>query len=232
MCGYSNLATFKDNITGDVVYEQFRRGFEIIKKIPHHEMVAIGTAGSFLDPHEVPYEIQAKIIKELNSSGDIYYINIEIRAEYVTKESLENLVEVVDDPHKLAIGIGLESSNELIRELCVNKCLPIASFIRAKRLPEELRKNVLIATPRLPKPLELKVSDGAQTAIELLNEYKGTLDYNYIDAIDALSSSDKRKWYENLEREMNNSDSIEKPISTNFSRWLEAWKNEHGRIFQ
>lgn len=310
MCGYSNLASFKQNITGDVIYKQFRKGLEVIKKIPRREMVAIGTAGSFLDPNEVPYDIQVRIIKDLNSCSDIQYINIEARAEFVNKESLENLVEAIDDPYKLSIGIGLESSNDLIRELCVNKCMHINSFVQAirllkehnisptayvtigkpfindwtnindavesikfafqqgsdrivllrlgvqpnsliewlyrhniykpigiwamvevlKRLPEELRKEILIANPRLPKHLETEEKGSAQTAIELLYEYKGSLDYSYIQAIDTLSCSLKREWYRNLENEMNDDLSAETQITRGYKQWLEVWKNEYGKV--
>lgn len=306
MCGYSNLASFARNITGDVIYEQFKRGFEVIKKIPHHEMVAIGTAGSFLDPDEVPYDVQARIIKELDSCADIHYINIEARAEYVTRESLKNIVRLVDNPDKLSIGVGLESSNDLIRELCVNKDLPIELFGKAvallreyrisptvyvtigkpfindwtsitdavesikfafqqstdrvvllrlgiqpnslleqlfrnslyrpieiwailevlKRLPRTLCKDVLIANPRLPKQIEVKESPCAQTAMELLNEYKGTLDYSYIEAIDMISSMDKKEWYEKLEREMNEGQSAEVQIMENYNNWLNLWEHE------
>jgi radical SAM enzyme (TIGR01210 family) len=305
MCGYSNLANFNQNITGDLIYEQFRKGLEIIKKIPRHEMVAIGTGGSFLDPNEVPFNIQSKIIKDLSSCNDIHYINIEARAEFITEKSLENIVESIDDPYKLSIGVGLESSNDLIRELCINKCMNIESFIRAikllkkynisptvyvtigkpfindwtnikdtletikfafqhgadrvvllrigvqrntliewlyrynmykpikiwaivevlKRLPEELRKKVLIANPRLPKHLEIEENGDAQTAIELLSEYKGSLDYSYIEAIDTLISPLKEKWYTNLEQEMSSDLSVEEQIRRGYMQWLEIWKN-------
>jgi len=307
MCGYSNLASFKQNIDGESVYNQFKKGFDIIKKIPHHEMVAIGTAGSFLDPKEIPLDIQAKIIKELNSSDNIYYINIEARAEYVTEESLENIVKVIDDPYKLSIGVGLESSNDLIRELCVNKCLSAELFAKAikllkkysisptayvtlgkpfindcaniidavesikfafqygadrivllrlgvqpncfvewlykrglynligiwamievlRRLPIGLLKDVLIADPRLPKHLDVKECSCAQTAMELLGEYKGSLDYRYIKAIDMLSCSHKKEWYEKLEEERELAVDVESQISDSYTQWMEVWQNEH-----
>jgi len=311
MCGYSNLSIFKESIFGDSVYEQFERGFKIIKRIPHHEMVAIGTGGSFLDPNEVPYDTQAKIIEDLNSYRDISYINVESRAEYINKESLENLIRVVNDPYKLSIGIGLESSNDLIRELCVNKCMNLNLFVKSikllksynisptayvtigkpfinnwtnimdatesirfafkcgadrvvllsigiqpnsliewlykhrlykpidiwaivevlKRLPDEFRQRVLIANPRLPKHLEVRVSECVQTAMEILNEYKGSLDYSFVEAIDMLISPDKEEWYRNLKREIEVNLSIEEQISNSFNYCLEVWKNEYGKIF-
>jgi len=309
MCGYSNLATF-NNINGMHIYDQFRKGLEIIRRIPHHEMIAIGTAGSFLDSNEVPYDIQARIIKELNSIRDVYYINIEARAEYVTDEALRNLVNVVDDPYKLSIGVGLESTNELIRELAVNKCMSLDLFINAmrllkkynisptayvtlgkpfintwtnikdavesikfafqhgadrvvllrigiqpnslvewlykhnlyepisifalvevlKRIPEDLRKDVLIADPRLPRYIDVKEHPCEQTAKELLNEYSGTLDFKYIEAIDNLSCPYKDGWYRKLEMEMDNDLTVDEQIKINYERWLEVWENEHGKI--
>ncbi|MFH7881068.1 MAG: hypothetical protein QXI09_03640, partial [Candidatus Aenigmatarchaeota archaeon] len=245
------------------------------------------------------------ILKELNDVSDIYYINIESRAEYINEESLRRLAEAVEDPSKLSIGIGLESSNDLIRELCINKCLSIKLFIRSlkllkkynisstvyvtigkpfiddrtnivdtvesikfafqygadrvvllrigiqpytllywlykhglykpievwaivevlKRLPPELRKNVFIANPKLPQSLEIEECSCSQTAIELLDEYKGTLDYSYIEAIDMLSCSHKEKWYENLLKEMDSKKEISTQISESYRQWLTLWRN-------
>ena len=309
MCGYSNLAIF-DRLNGEHIYEQFRRGLKVLTKIPHHEMIAIGTAGSFLDPNEVPFDIQAKIIEELNSMKDIYYINIESRAEYITDKSLKNLVEVVNDPYKLSIGVGLESINELIRELSVNKCMSLDLFIKSmkllkkynisptayitigkpfidtwtnikdavdsiksafqngadrvvllrigvqpnsliewlykrgmykpisifalievlKRIPEEIRENVLIADPRLPRYLEINEHPCDQTAKELLNEYSGCLNFKYIKAIEAISCEYKKEWYKKLEVEMDNNRTIEEQIYSNYEKWLEVWKNEYGEL--
>lgn len=309
MCGYSNLAIF-DDMNGKYIYNQFKKGLKVLRKIPHHEMVAIGTAGSFLDPSEIPFDIQAKIIKELNSVEDIYYINIEARAEYVTDEALKNLVDVIDDPYKLSVGVGLESTNELIRELCVNKCMSVDLFINAmdllkkynisptayvtlgkpfintwynikdavqsiefafrngadrvvllrigiqpnslvewlykrslyrpisvfaivevlKRIPEELRKKVLIADPRLPRYKEVKEHPCEQTVKELLTEYSGTLDFEYIKAVDDLACPYKDEWYEKLEIEMENDMPLEEQIKKRYDQWMEVWKNEYGKI--
>jgi len=289
MCGYSNLAMFKRKISDEEVYRQFREGFKLIKKIPHHEMIAIGTPGSFLDERETSRKIQRKIIKELDKKEGIYYINIESRAEFITEESLENITESLKDPYKLAIGIGLESSNELVRERCINKNMTTEEYINAvkllkkydisptiyitcgkpflsvkndiedaihsinfafdngadrvvllrikvqphtlieflyrkglykptslwtlieiiKRIPEKRRRDVLIADPRLPKPLEVKAKCECEATVsELLDQYKGTLDYTYIKAIDEIKCEYKKE----MEKEMLKHRSIEKEI--------------------
>lgn len=310
MCGYSNLAIFEQNIGTDIVYDQFKRGLEVIRNLPH-EMIAIGTAGSFLDSDEIPYDTQSEIIRTLDSSQDIHYINIESRAEYITKESIENIVRAVNDPYKLSVGIGLESSNDLVRELCVNKSMRISSFTQSlkrlkeyiisptvyvvlgkpfidewaniidaleslefafnqgadrvvllllgiqpnsliewlylhdlykpskiwamveviKRIPEELREHVLIADPRLPKRLEVEECACAQTAAELLSEYKGSLDYSYIDAIEKISCPHKTRWYQKLEDEKIARVDVKKQLIENYSHWMNVWREEHGEIF-
>jgi len=312
MCGYSNLASFRREIRGDSVYDQFKRGYEIIRRIPHHEMVALGTAGSFLDPSEVPFDIQARIVEVLDHADDIHYVNIEARAEYVTRTSLKNLVEVVDDPYRLSVGVGLESSDEWIRELCINKCLPIGAFVKAMQLlreyhisptayvtlgkpfindwtnitdalksitfaiehgadrvvllklgvqsnslvewlynhklykpienwalvevlnnlPSQLRGDVLVANPRLPKHIGVDECPSSSTALELLGEYKGTLDERYLGAIDELSCEHKQKWYQNLEGEKEQAYDVETQISESYERWLEVWEDEQGSLLR
>jgi len=219
---------------------------------------------------------------------------------------------VVDDPYKLSIGVGLESSNDLIRELCVNKCMSTQLFTYAikllkkynisptvyvtigkpfindwtniidaiesikfafregadrvvllrlgiqpnsliewlyrhnlykpieiwsvievlKKLPDKFRKDVLIANPRLPKHLEIEECQCTQTATELLNEYKGTLDIEYIEAATMISCPHKEEWYRKLEKEADINRSVETQVLKGYNHWLEVWKNEHGKILQ
>ena len=96
-----------------------------------------------------------------------------------------------------------------------------------RRLPVELLKDVLIADPRLPKHLDVKECSCAQTAMELLSEYKGSLDYRYIKAIDMLSCSHKKEWYEKLEEERELAVDVESQISDSYTQWMEVWQNEH-----
>lgn len=78
--------------------------------------------GSFLNEKEVPAEAVQKIFKSISKLKGIKKVIIESRAEYVTKKSLEN-IRLVNEGN-IEVGIGLESTNHEIRELCHHKNMP------------------------------------------------------------------------------------------------------------
>lgn len=310
MCGYSNLSSFRGGLSGDSVYTQFRRGLRLIEAVPHREMVAVGTAGSFLDPDEVPCDVQWRIVHDLSACQGLYYINLEARAEYITAYALENIASACDSVERLSIGIGLESSSELIRKLCVQKGMTTQSFLCAvdvlrqhnisptvyvtlgkpflntwanirdavdsinfafehgadrvvlirigvqphslvewlcrrglykpmepwataevlRVLSPNRRDDVLLADPRLPRPLRARQCDCAETASELLDQYKGSHDWSYFEAIDMLTCAHKVEWLNRVETERASAHSVEEQIEEAYALWLPLWKNEFGGI--
>ncbi len=89
----------------------------------------IFTSGSVLDPHEVPQEV-------LVSFGELFAgkpLIAESRAEYVTEENLSQFLSVLDSghPHPLTIAIGLETTDDAIREKSIDKGFSFADFVRA-----------------------------------------------------------------------------------------------------
>jgi hypothetical protein len=273
-------------------------------------MVAVGTGGSFMHNGEVPADIQKRILNDLFSTPSVHYVNIEARSEYIRDESLKELLETVDDSSRLSIGVGLESSNDIIRDLCVNKTMSIDSYQQAirllrkygvspttyvtlgkpfiddwtnivdavrsikfalehgsdrvvlirigvhpntliawlqqrglydvikiwavpevlKRLPARMRNRVLIANPRLPRFARVDECSCSEATIDLLNEYKGTLDRRYLMAIDAIKCPHKNQWDTRLRNQMDAHLPIDEQIDRNYHKWIGTWENEHGRL--
>ena len=93
-------------------------------------MVKIFTSGSFFDPAEVPPVFQSAVATAFR--GKI--IVAETRPEYVQSESLNRFIEDVDDgSHEkpLYCAIGLETTNDVIREKCIDKGFTFSDFTRA-----------------------------------------------------------------------------------------------------
>lgn len=89
----------------------------------------IFTSGSVFDPVEVPREI-------LDSFGHLFAgkpVIAESRAEYVTEDALSRFLSTLDQgqPHPLTVAMGLETTNDAIREKSIDKGFSFADFIRA-----------------------------------------------------------------------------------------------------
>ena len=154
-CGYSNLSN--KNIKDEQILNLFDSSMEFIKNIPH-QMVAIGTSGSFLDNQELSKYAQNEILKKISSLPNIKTIGIESRPEFVTPEKIKEICEIAH-PKKIMLGMGLESSNDLIREFCINKGLTTRDFIQAKDIIKDYKNVSALAYILLGKPFLPKIID-------------------------------------------------------------------------
>jgi radical SAM enzyme (TIGR01210 family) len=136
MCGYINDKA-PDNLTSENIMKQFQKGvdqFHERLQNPDEQIIfKIFTSGSFLDPIEIPSEIQIKILSELDKYPGIKEIVVESRPEYITDEKLFAYSNILHNKY-FEIGIGLETANDFIRQNIINKGFTWDAFIRAKDL--------------------------------------------------------------------------------------------------
>lgn len=94
-----------------------------------YPVVCIYNLGSLLNETEISKEAVRYIFKSLNEFDGVEKAIIESRAEYVTDETINNIANVY---HKgiVEVGIGVESTNNIIREVCHHKGIDDISIIR------------------------------------------------------------------------------------------------------
>ena len=95
-----------------------------------YEMVKIFTSGSFFDPREIPLNIQKRIASAFR--GKI--VIAETRPEFVNEESISPFLVAIDDGSwktPLFCAVGLETSDDLIREKCIRKGFLFSDFTKA-----------------------------------------------------------------------------------------------------
>jgi archaeosine synthase beta-subunit len=126
MCGYTReSATVHDNELL-AQFDQAMQGYF------GEEIVKIYTSGSFLDAQEVSVEVIDKILETLRSRG-VKRLVIETRPEYIKPESVERLLFQIPTE----FSIGLETSNDLVRNELIKKGFSYQDFIRASQLIRE-----------------------------------------------------------------------------------------------
>ncbi|OPY36737.1 MAG: hypothetical protein A4E35_01845 [Methanoregula sp. PtaU1.Bin051] len=95
-----------------------------------YRMVKIFTSGSFFDPTEVPLPVLQQIAKAFRGKVVI----AETRPEYVQVDPLQSFIHDIDtgtEKIPLYCAIGLETTNDLIREKCIRKGFTLNDFIAA-----------------------------------------------------------------------------------------------------
>jgi len=131
---------------------------------PSPVSVKLYTSGSFLDPGEVPVSARTAILEMLAADSRVREVVLESRPEYVSQEVMAELRKSLGDK-EIELGIGLESSNDLIRSICINKGFSAEDFHNAIEIARSegigVRAYVLVKPPFLTERDALL--DGIQT---------------------------------------------------------------------
>ena len=146
MCGY-----YLDAINEDVSTTQLINQFDFaynnkineINNDPKNYICKIYNSGSFLDDNEIPQEVRTYIYKKIAKVEKIKEFVIESRLEYINAEKLEEIREFFGKKY-LEIAIGLETTDDYIRNIYINKGVLYNSFIRSINLLKEYNIGVRV----------------------------------------------------------------------------------------
>ena len=169
MCGYIYHAD--PNSCGADVKKQFDDVLNCYGK--NFGVVKLFTSGSFLDTNEVPADVRNYI---LNKLSDVPKVIVETRPEFVTDEVCEGISKIL---HGAEVAIGLETSNDLIRNSCINKGFNFNDFIEASKLASSY--NLTVKAYLLLKPpmlTEKQALDDAIMSIKEASKYANTISLN------------------------------------------------------
>jgi archaeosine synthase beta-subunit len=90
-------------------------------------VLCVFNEGNFFNESELPAMARREILRIISANRYIEGIALESLPEFITAEKLQETRDILG--HKIfEIGIGLESSNPLVRTLCVNKPSSLSSF--------------------------------------------------------------------------------------------------------
>ncbi len=151
MCSYL-LDGSSRSPTAEELVQQFTTALDQITGLDSPLSVKIYTSGSFFDEEEVPPDARGRILDLIAEDARIEEVVIESRPEYVSEGVLSELKERLKD-RVVEIGMGLESSSDRVRSLCVNKGFSFADFLsaveRARVRGIGVRAYVLLKPPFL-----------------------------------------------------------------------------------
>ena len=129
MCSYLLDGTSM-NPTSDEFLNQFLEAMKKVETALAPISVKIYTSGSFLDVAEIPVDARNRILIEIANDERIKEVVLESRPEYVQDSILEEVRSQLGN-RSIELAMGLESSNDIIRSLCINKNFDFADFKEA-----------------------------------------------------------------------------------------------------
>lgn len=134
MCGLLEITTKGKNITQEDYLKQFlsiykSHDFEK-KKILELDLF---NAGSFFDKWQITPAAREGFLKIIAKDNFLKYLLVDSRAKDITLEKIKKSTEILGDKI-LEVGIGLESANDFVRNVCLNKGLDLKTFEKACKI--------------------------------------------------------------------------------------------------
>jgi radical SAM enzyme (TIGR01210 family) len=181
MCSYI-LDGASKTVPAENLVAQFQDAMTSLEGLESPISVKVYTSGSFLDSDEVPLKARSEILRVIAEDKRVNQVVLESRPEYVTDESTATLREILDD-RDIEIGIGLESIDDGVRYLCINKGFSLAEFEDALKTGAVhdigTRAYVLIKPPFLTERDALL--DSTQTIIDAAKMGAKTVSVNPVN---------------------------------------------------
>lgn len=161
MCGY-----FNDSMLSAVSENDLRSQFDkAMNMYKGEEFIKVFTSGSFLDPSEIPTSLQREILLKLSEHAK--KVSVESRPQYITQKTIAEIEKIVQ-PKTFEIGIGLETSNDFIRETAINKGFTLREYVRAALVLK--KHHMSVKTYLLMKPPFLTEKEAIDDCIRTLQD--------------------------------------------------------------
>ena len=149
MCSYL-LDGASKNPTPEEFFLQFQTAMRKLENVNASLSVKIYTSGSFLDSDEIPIDARNQILQTISADDRIREVVLESRPEFVTDAVLTDVREMLGN-RSVELGVGLESSSDFVRSICINKNFNLDSFSQAVTIGKKhdigIRAYVLLKPP-------------------------------------------------------------------------------------
>ena len=132
-----------------------------------HIKLEIYTGGSFFDDEEVKEEIRELIFQKVSQWPFVKTIWCESRPEFVTSLKVERLAKICNKYRKhFVVSLGLETTNETIRHICINKSATMEYYISAFN---SILNYADLCVTCLFKPIFLFESEAVEDMLNTIN---------------------------------------------------------------
>ncbi|MFW9833607.1 MAG: archaeosine biosynthesis radical SAM protein RaSEA [Candidatus Thorarchaeota archaeon] len=168
MCSYLLDGT-QEKPTSEQIVAQFKIAMADLETKKAPLSIKIYTSGSFFDDEEVPSEARIAILRAIANDNRVREVILESRPEYIIDSILSDVRTILGD-RIIEIGMGLESSSDTVRSLCINKNFNLQSFKDALRTAKNY--NIGMRAYILLKPPFLTERDALQDAITTIQDAK------------------------------------------------------------
>jgi len=163
MCPFTNETLFKTGIHPTV--EDYKTQFEVAfadDSVGEYDLVCVYNDGNFFAERELPSDARDYICRRVADAG-CGTLMVESLPQFITAPVLDHTLQMLGST-RLCVGIGLQSANDLVRELCVNTRITRSQFLKAVSLLAS--KGCWIKVYVMLKPPFLTEREAIEDAVE------------------------------------------------------------------
>ncbi|MCK5605951.1 hypothetical protein KAR91_28900 [Candidatus Pacearchaeota archaeon] len=135
VCGHVSSTLWNESFSELEITNDFMRSIEAVRK-SKVRTVCLYTSGSFFDPYELSISIRKKILIEISAIPSVRSIVIESLPPFITPENLYNMRAIVPNK-KIILGIGLDSSDDIVRSILFQRQIPLSDYVSAIQLCQQ-----------------------------------------------------------------------------------------------
>ncbi|MEG6567736.1 hypothetical protein V6B95_12345 [Thermoanaerobacterium saccharolyticum] len=194
MCGHYFGTTMGKKLPRNSFYNQFLSEYNKYD-FSKYPMICIYNAGSILNNNEIPRDELYKILEQIKNNIYIKHVVLESRPEFIDEEVVNNISNILKDKI-IEIGIGLETSNDMIREYCINKGFDFSIYIEKTAILKKY-SNIKILTYVTVKPLFLTIKESINDVIKTIRDLKNITDIISLEPISIQRNTLVEYFYKN-----------------------------------
>lgn len=174
MCGFWNeTAQGYKVVTAEAFVNQFQNALHRFD-LQRYPILGLYNAGSFLQEEEIPFTAVETIFRLIATHlPDLRQVTIESRVDYITEEKLRELQNILGNDIQLAIGMGFDSEDHIVRNLIINKGISKGELEQAIEITKRLKIHSIVYV--LLKPPFLTEREAIEDAIRSTS-YLSTVD--------------------------------------------------------
>jgi radical SAM enzyme (TIGR01210 family) len=128
----------------------FQAGLATMRNV---DVLNVFTAGSFLNPGEIPVKTQLAIARAVALSSATT-LRVEARTQYVVPKTVEPLVRELSACAQLDVALGLESQDDYLRNVVLRKGMSRESFRHAVQVLKTLGARASVYVMLMPTDME------------------------------------------------------------------------------
>lgn len=191
-CEFCEFQEVVDFLAGDLPFshDEFMAIFQTgHAALGSSDILNVFTAGSFLNPGEIPMESQALMALHFARSPMASILRVESRVQYIVEETVAPLVRILESQGKtLDVAIGFETLDDHLRNKVLRKGMSRKQFEKAVRTAKQLGARVSAYV--ILMPVDMAEGYAVQECIESIR-------YAFAAGVDEVLLQARYSHYEN-----------------------------------